>query len=119
MDLTVSHENSGMTGFIGAIQGTKTRVPIRRIDSVLAELGIAHVDFIKMDIEGAEREALKGAARLLEQSKPRLMIDAYHLPDDPTVLPEVIRRSNPAYQARCGPCELVSGTILPHVLFFY
>jgi FkbM family methyltransferase len=40
------------------------------------------VDFIKMDIEGAEVAALKGAQRILHQMRPALAIASYHtLPD--------------------------------------
>src|SRR5262245_31437303 len=35
-----------------------TRVPIRRLDAYAAEHGIDRVDFVKMDIEGGERDAL-------------------------------------------------------------
>jgi FkbM family methyltransferase len=37
-------------------------------------------DFIKMDIEGAEPQALDGARGLVEQYRPRLAISAYHRP---------------------------------------
>ena len=33
-----------------------------------------------MDIEGAEREALRGATGTLARDFPRLMLDSYHLP---------------------------------------
>ena len=54
---------------------------------MLRAVGVAKVDFIKMDIEGAERDALKGAAQTLKTYKPRLMLDMYHRPDDAVVLP--------------------------------
>lgn len=40
-------------------------VPLRRLDDMLAELGIAEVDFLKMDVEGAELSLLQGASKLL------------------------------------------------------
>jgi FkbM family methyltransferase len=46
------------------------RVPVRKLDDVLAEHGIEHVDFIKLDAEGGELAVLEGAKRLL-QSAPR------------------------------------------------
>lgn len=46
------------------------RVPVRRLDDVLAERGIEHVDFIKLDAEGGELAVLEGARRLL-QTAPR------------------------------------------------
>jgi FkbM family methyltransferase len=37
------------------------RVKVRTLDNVIGELGVPRVDLVKMDIEGAEFEALKGA----------------------------------------------------------
>ena len=45
------------------------------------------VTFIKMDIEGAELDALKGAARIIKQHRPKLSICLYHKPEDMTELP--------------------------------
>ncbi len=41
-----------------------------------------HIDFIKMDIEGAEKEALQGAANLIENNRIKLAVCTYHrMPD--------------------------------------
>jgi hypothetical protein len=56
------------------------------IDDVVRGLNIPRVDFIKTDIEGAERYALKGAAHVLSTYAPRLGVSSYHYPDDPAVL---------------------------------
>jgi FkbM family methyltransferase len=50
-------------------------VPIRRLDDVLQELGVAKVDVIKLDIEGAEWMALRGAVKTLAQSRPTLILE--------------------------------------------
>lgn len=52
------------------------------IDDWVASQGIAKVDFIKMDIEGAELEALRGAAGTLRRCRPRLAISLYHARED-------------------------------------
>lgn len=48
----------------------KVMVPIETLDGFLARRGIGRVDFLKMDIEGAELSALEGAEKLLGQ-RPR------------------------------------------------
>jgi phosphoenolpyruvate synthase/pyruvate phosphate dikinase len=89
---------------------------------MLRNLGIDKVDYLKFDIEGAEREALKGAADLLRRSKPRLMLDAYHKPDDLAVLPALIQGANRTYRQVCGVCTLQIGEsgnqVIPYVVFF-
>jgi hypothetical protein len=58
---------------------------------------IKKVDFIKADIEGAERDMLKGATQVLREHAPKLAICTYHMSDDPVVLEGIIRAANPAY----------------------
>jgi FkbM family methyltransferase len=55
------------------------RVQTRTLDSIATDLGLDGIDYIKMDIEGAELEAIEGAREVLEKSCPDLVIAAYHL----------------------------------------
>jgi len=48
-----------------ARSATPTRVAVRPLDKVLGELRVEKVDFIKLDVEGAELAVLRGAAQLL------------------------------------------------------
>lgn len=52
------------------------------IDDMVRDRGLDRVDFIKMDIEGAEYEALQGARATLERSRPKLALCVYHCPAD-------------------------------------
>ena len=56
--------------------------PMRTIDSILKEFGSAQPDLIKLDIQGYELEALKGASLAMEKARAILMevsiIDMYH-----------------------------------------
>ena len=54
------------------------RVETISIDDAVQQNDINKVDFIKMDIEGAEPEALKGAVRTIEKFRPKLAISIYH-----------------------------------------
>jgi FkbM family methyltransferase len=50
-------------------------VPIRKLDDVLAEMGIPRVSMIKIDVEGAEHKVILGALRALESSDAILMME--------------------------------------------
>lgn len=54
--------------------------------------------FIKMDIEGAEQEALKGCRRIIKEYKPKLAVCIYHKPEDLYEIPSLIKRLNPEYK---------------------
>lgn len=47
-------------------------VPVRTMDSILAEAGFERVDFVSIDVEGAELEVLRGFT--LERFRPRLVL---------------------------------------------
>jgi FkbM family methyltransferase len=78
--------------------GRSITVPAVTLDAAVAALAVDRVDFIKMDIEGAERHALAGARRILATYKPRLAICIYHEPDDREVVPRVILAANGSYE---------------------
>jgi FkbM family methyltransferase len=102
----------GRTG--GEIKG----LPLTTVDKMVAELGLPRVDYIKMDIEGAERKALAGARETLARWHPRMAICTYHLPDDPIAIPEVVTAAWQGYRHVCGSCYLEEGQIRPQVFFF-
>jgi FkbM family methyltransferase len=52
------------------------------IDDYVKQAGLKRVDFIKMDIEGAELRALKGAVETLRTFRPKLAIALYHQVSD-------------------------------------
>jgi FkbM family methyltransferase len=95
------------------------RVPLTTIDRIVAELNLPRVDFIKMDVEGAEIPALRGAHGTLVRYKPRLAIATEHKPDDQYNIPAAVRGARPDYQMECGPCLEAGGRVRPDVLYFY
>ncbi|MDP8981476.1 MAG: FkbM family methyltransferase [Acidobacteriota bacterium] len=120
LTLRVDPKNSAADSFViqreGAVDVTK--VPLTTIDQLVRDLKLERVDYIKMDIEGAEPNALRGARETLSKYKPRISIAAYHEPDHPRVIPELIRAARPDYQMSCGPCAEAKHAIRPDVLYF-
>jgi FkbM family methyltransferase len=58
------------------VSTTTVRVQVRRLDDILSELKISEVDFIKLDVEGAELSALYGAMKLLHgDSRPAMLVE--------------------------------------------
>jgi FkbM family methyltransferase len=61
-----------------------SHIAVAALDTVLA----GHtVDFIKLDVEGAELQALQGAKQLIQRSRPVLALSLYHCPQDLWELP--------------------------------
>ena len=94
-------------------------VQLTTIDKLVAELKLPRVDFIKMDIEGAEVPALSGASETITRFKPRLSIATEHKPDDQYTIPEAVRKIRADYQMECGPCLEANGHVRPDVLYFW
>lgn len=74
-----------------------TTIECTTLDDWIAENNIPRIDFIKADIEGAERDMLRGAGNTIKRDHPRLAICTYHLPDDPEVLRDIILSIDPSY----------------------
>jgi FkbM family methyltransferase len=81
------------------------------LDRFVEDNNIERVDFIKSDIEGAERQLLRGAVGVLRKFGPKLSICTYHLPDDREVLAEIIMSANPRYKIVQGPAKLYAQVI--------
>jgi len=82
--------------------GGENQITSISIDEMVKKHALKRVDFIKMDIEGSELRALKGAVETLRKYKPKLAISVYHNPQDFTVIPEFIRTISPEYQLYLG-----------------
>lgn len=97
---------------------TKQRVRVTTIDQMVSELHLPRVDFITMDIEGAEKAALRGAAGTLRKFKPRMAISSEHLGDDVIAIPQTVRAIVPDYEVICGRCTRKDNRLLANVLWF-
>jgi FkbM family methyltransferase len=67
------------------------------LDDYSVEKQIKKIDYIKMDIEGYELNALIGARQIISNFKPRLAICVYHKPEDLWEIMRLIRSYNSSY----------------------
>ncbi len=77
------------------VESGNARIPVVALDDIVEEDGVT---FIKMDIEGAELEALKGAKKTIKRFKPKLAISIYHKSEDIIEIPEYIIDLNMDYK---------------------
>ena len=80
-----SADNNGFGSHIDA-GGDKT-IDIVALDEVLSEVPVT---FIKLDIEGAELDTLKGGKELICKYHPKLAVCVYHKPEDIIAIPQYI-----------------------------
>ncbi len=79
------------------IHGSET-TQITTLDAYVSENNLPSVDFIKLDVEGAELDVLKGATNTIARFKPILMLSAYHKWDDFWVLMNFVKSVRNDYE---------------------
>jgi len=90
----LSFANNGIDSSANFNNTSKSKVSIVSLDTVLLN---SKPNYIKMDIEGAEKEALLGAKQIIKKHKPNLAICLYHKPEDLWELPLLINQIEPSY----------------------
>jgi FkbM family methyltransferase len=107
------------TAAIESIHGEELIVPMTTLDRLIEELKLDRVDFIKMDIEGAEQAALRGAVETLKRHRPILAIGSYHKADDLDEIPRIVLNAVPQYTITSSRCLMAEGQVIPHLLYFH
>lgn len=87
-------DNAGTRGSIFTDTGA-VEIPVVGLDEIL---GSDRVTFIKMNIEGAELEALRGGEQAIRAWGPKLGISLYHNPSDLWKLPQEARALRSDYK---------------------
>ena len=85
-----------MTGGVGGTicENGNVEVQLTTIDEEVKD----EVTLIKLDIEGAELDALKGAERAIKLYKPALAVCIYHRESDYVDIFDYIQNLNPTYK---------------------
>ena len=99
-------------------------VPLTTIDHAAEALKLERVDFIKLDIENAEANALRGAAETLRRFHPRVAVALENAKNRYEYADEVLGIMHDAfsgYAYECGACTNPepSRRVLPEILHFY
>ena len=121
MKLTIGTKNSGMNSLVNEVGSQTIDVEVTTVDEIVAGLNLDRVDYIKMDIEGAEKEALKGAQTVISRFVPRLMLESNSTPEG-VVEPSFVETIWPGYSMTAGACEPAAQlpiVLIPHVLYYY
>lgn len=84
-DTRLPFEKSG--GRQSKIGASGDMITCRSVDGIL---GGGSVDYIKIDVEGFEREAILGARDTILRHKPKLCVSAYHRGEDYFAIPEAV-----------------------------
>ena len=69
------HNTLGSFAHDDVVRASLERVPIEPLDAVIARLALAQVDFVKIDVEGAEARVIAGAATVLKSMRPILLLE--------------------------------------------
>jgi FkbM family methyltransferase len=81
-------------GAIFAADG-EIEMPVTTIDDVL---GDRRLTYVKMNIEGAETDALQGGRNAIRKWRPRLALSIYHRASDLWRIPQLVLELNPDYR---------------------
>jgi FkbM family methyltransferase len=121
LPLNVQPSNSASYSVALRYRGAKPgpQVELTTIDELVRELGLKRVDYIKMDIEGAERAALAGGRATIRRFRPRLTISLEHRYDDPTAIPKMVRGVYSGYLSSPGRCIETGASLRPAIMSFY
>lgn len=91
-ELAFSDSGGRQSTFVDA---EKRLVPVTTIDKIAAG---RRVSYIKMDVEGAEKQAVNGGRDTIMHSRPKLFVAAYHYDEDLFRLPLLLWKLVPAYK---------------------
>lgn len=77
------------------LTGDKKIVEVDTVDNICAG---HEITYIKMDVEGAEQQALRGGRKLISSCRPKLLVAAYHYDNDLFSLPATLWEICSEYQ---------------------
>lgn len=98
VELFVTQNGPGSTVTPARRTDADATVRTMKIDQLLDDPDCQRLDFIKMDIEGAELPTLHGAETALRRFRPRLAITVYHSVEDFWAIPQYLDQLGLGYR---------------------
>lgn len=96
-DITVRADSCGT--YAGGRGSVRTVVPVETLDRLFEKQG---TDYIKMDIEGEEVNAILGGRNVIRRDRPAMLLSAYHMINHMWEIPLLVRDICPSYRIYCG-----------------
>ena len=119
LEMHLNPENAAAHSFVTwSAKATLMTLPATTVDRIVREFSLDQVDFIELDIEGAERRALAGASESIRRYRPRMAVCVYHLDDDAVVIPAAVRAARRDYREAVGSCVWLGSEVQPKVCFY-
>lgn len=88
---------SGRSASVFSDRAKKKIIASTTIDAIAKETGW-EPSYIKMDVEGAEKEVIAGGTATIKHCHPKLFIAAYHFNEDLFQIPLILHQLNPNYK---------------------
>ncbi len=82
----------------GAAQGKQGKTVLLDFDTLDSVVGNERIDYIKYDVEGAEKRALAGSKKIIAAHSPDLLVSLYHRSGDIFELINQVYKMNPEYK---------------------
>lgn len=89
------YRRGGRNSSLNGGKGRAIPTDAKRVDTIL---GGKKATLLKLDVEGAEKEALEGAEKTIRTYKPRIILSLYHRTEDMLALPKQIKALNGGYR---------------------
>lgn len=88
----------GIGSYVTENKDNLNYIEVVTLDSFLDQNAKDKISFIKLDIEGAEVEALKGMKDIIAKNKPKMAVCVYHTPEHFWEVPLYLKTLNPEYK---------------------
>ena len=111
LEFDINHDGLGGSSITKANQrknATKKQVESISIDEFMEENKIEKLDFIKLDIEGAELNTLKGGINSIKKHRPQIAVAIYHKNEHLTDIPLYLKEQLDDYVFKIehySPCD--------------